>query len=149
MRIAYCSSPHQGGILSRLYSAKGREANVLVQDLDLGEPDLTQKVQLKKERSWGVFLLDVGEHMVPVRFVLEAGQVVAIPRPHQSLDRRDRTLDQIEDPDGAVRPQRTVERCENIPPFRVRPKVVQHGRSQNNVEGSGRKHGLSNVALNG
>ena len=37
-----------------------------MQDFDLGEPDLAQQVQLKQQRAWRVFLLDVGEHMVPV-----------------------------------------------------------------------------------
>jgi hypothetical protein len=34
---------------------------VLVQDFHLGEPDLTQQVQLKQQRARRVFLLDVGE----------------------------------------------------------------------------------------
>lgn len=37
-----------------------------MQDFDLGEADLTEHVQLKQQWTWRVFLLDVGEHMVPV-----------------------------------------------------------------------------------
>src|SRR5271157_659300 len=117
-----------------LHSAQGRKAEVLVQDLHLGKPDLTQQVELKQQRSWCVFLLDVGEHLVPVAFVLEPGRVLAVPLAHQSPDRRDRTLDQVEDPQQAAGPQRPIEGCEDIPPLLVGPQVVQHRGGQHDVE---------------
>ena len=49
-----------------------------MQDLDLCEPDLSQKVQLKNEWSRGVLLVDVGENMVPVGDIFEPDQVFAI-----------------------------------------------------------------------
>src|SRR5215471_17328769 len=52
------------GTASALHSAEGGKAKVLVQDFHLGEPDLTQQVQLKQQRARRVFLLDVGEYMI-------------------------------------------------------------------------------------
>jgi hypothetical protein len=57
------------------YSPESREADVLVEDLNLVEPNLTQHVQLEQQGPWGVLLFDVGKDMVPVGFVLEPGQV--------------------------------------------------------------------------
>src|SRR5262249_59850224 len=108
------------------HSAEGRKADVLVQDFDLSESDLSQKVQLEYERAGSVLLLDVGEHAVPVGFVLEPGQILAVLPPHELLDSGDRTLDQIEHPHRAAEAQRPVERCEDIPPFRVSPQMLHH-----------------------
>src|SRR5262245_7821829 len=56
------------GAALAFHSAEGGKADVLVQDFDLREPDLTQQVQLERQWAGRVFLLDVGEHMVPVGF---------------------------------------------------------------------------------
>jgi hypothetical protein len=73
-----------------------------VQNFDSGKPDLLQKVQLEHQRSWRVFLLNVGEYLVSVRFALKASQEFAISLLRQLLRRRDRTLDEIEHPLGAT-----------------------------------------------
>src|SRR5579883_3311896 len=66
------------GSPSALHSAESRKTDVFVQNFDLGEPDLTQQIELEQQRTGRVFLLDVGEHMVPVGFILEPGQVLAV-----------------------------------------------------------------------
>jgi hypothetical protein len=65
---------------------------VLVQVFDLRETDLAQRVPLERQRAERVLLLDVGEHMIPVTFVLQPGQVLAVALAHQPPGRRDRTL---------------------------------------------------------
>ena len=50
---------------------ESRKANTLVQNLDLHEPDSAQQVELVDERAGRVFFLNVVEHMVPVRLVLQ------------------------------------------------------------------------------
>ena len=118
-----------------------------MQDFHLGEADLAQQVQLEQQRAGRIFLLDVGENMVPVGFILQPGQVLAVTPAHEFLDRRDRTLDQIEDPHRAARPQCPVERCEDIPPLLVGAQVVHHRSRQHDVELPVRKFNIPNVAL--
>src|SRR5438046_3785582 len=89
---------------SNLYCSKSRKADIFVEHLDLAESDFTQHVQLEHQRPWGVFLFNVGKHLVSVGFVLESAQVFAVLLLHQLLDRRDGTLDQIEYPQRATRP---------------------------------------------
>ena len=87
--------------------------------------------------------------MVPVGFVLQPGQVLAVSLTHQLLDRRDRTLDQVEHPHRAAGPQRPVEGREHVPPLLVGPQVVQDRSGQHDVELPVRKFDLPNVALDG
>ena len=77
------------------HRTEGGEADVLVKNFDLGEPDVTQQIELEQERAGRVLLLDVGEHMVPVGFVLEPGQVLPVVTTHELPDRRDRTSDRL------------------------------------------------------
>src|ERR1700729_2702034 len=111
---------------SSFHSAEGRKADILVQDFDLGEADLAQQVQLEEQRAGRVLLLDVGEHMVPVGFVLQPGQVLAVAPAHEFLDHRDRTLDQIEYPYRSARPECPVKRREDLPPLLVGTQVVKN-----------------------
>ena len=61
-----------------LHCTERREADVLVQHLDMAEPDLAQQVQLKCQRTRSVFFFDVCEDVISVGFVLEPGQVIAV-----------------------------------------------------------------------
>jgi len=85
--------------------SEGGEANVFVEDLNLGETDVAKEVELKHERARRVLFFDIGENVIAVGFVFEASQVFAIASPHQPLNFRKRALDKIENPQRAAGPQ--------------------------------------------
>src|SRR5438270_13996085 len=100
----------ENGAPSALAGAERRKAEVLVQDFHLCEADLAQQVELEEQRARRVLLFDIGENLVPVGFVLQPDQVLAIALAYQPPDRRNGTLDQIEDPHRSASPQRPMER---------------------------------------
>src|SRR4051794_25133241 len=115
------------------HSAKGCKADVLVQDIDLNKPNLAQQVQLKEQRTWRVFLLNVGKDMVPVALIFQASQICTIALLHEALDCWHRTLNQIKHPEGAARPQCPVDGCEDRMPLLVCTQVMEHRSSHHNV----------------
>lgn len=52
----------------------------------MGEPDLAQQIQLEKLGARRVFFLDIGKYMVPIGFILQPGQVLAVTVAHELPD---------------------------------------------------------------
>lgn len=114
--------------------SKGGVARVLVEDFDFAESHLAEQIQLKHHRAGRVFTDDACKQFVAICLATDGGQVLAVAPPMDRLDLWQRTFNQIENPNRAVRLQGGVELLEDGTPLVVRSQMVQHGGRQNDVE---------------
>ena len=68
---------------------------------NIPESNFTKKFQLKSNRSWRIFLVDIVKNFVPVFFPTQRVQVFAVTFPHQSLNGFGFVRDEVCDPYAA------------------------------------------------
>jgi hypothetical protein len=104
-----------------------------LQQFDVGEADAAEQVELIRDRSWRIFSVDVFEDSLAILGTAESFEVVAVPRPHQFLDRHGFLNHQIGDPKRSAGTQHRDDLFKRGSPIFVVAQVMQHRGGQHDV----------------